>query len=227
MTSPTVAESILETIGNTPVVRIRRIVPEDSARLYAKLESFNPMGSVKDRIARGMIEDAERRGLIREGTTVIEPTSGNTGIGLAMVCSVKGHKLILTMPDTMSVERRRMLTALGAEVVLTPGSEGMEGAIRRAEELAESAENAFTPRQFANPINPETHSRTTAEEIANVVDSLHAFVAGVGTGGTITGVGRVLKKTYPGIRIVAVEPMDSPVLSGAFITGSWMISVFP
>lgn len=214
MTPPTVADSILETIGNTPIVRIRRIVPEDSARLYAKLESFNPMGSVKDRIAKGMIEDAEERGLIGENTTVIEPTSGNTGIGLAMVCSVKGYRLILTMPDTMSVERRKMLTALGAEVVLTPGSEGMDGAIRKAEEIAESVEDAFIPRQFGNPANPETHSRTTAKEITEAVDSLHAFVAGVGTGGTITGVGRILKRAYPGVRIVAVEPMDSPVLSG-------------
>ena len=214
MTSTRVADTILDAIGDTPIVRINRIVPENSARLYAKLESFNPMGSVKDRIAKGMIEDAERRGLIREGTTLVEPTSGNTGIGLAMVCAVKGYRLVLTMPDTMSIERRKMLTALGAEIVLTPGAEGMRGAVRKAEELASSMDRAVTLRQFANPANPATHSRTTAEEIVGAMESLDAFVAGVGTGGTITGVGRVLKARYPDIRIVAVEPMESPILSG-------------
>ncbi|UCE91683.1 MAG: cysteine synthase A [Methanobacteriota archaeon] len=213
--SPTrLAESILDAIGSTPVVRIKRIVPRDSAELYAKLESFNPMGSVKDRIARGMVEDGERRGVIREGTTLIEPTSGNTGIGLAMVCAVKGYKLVLTMPDTMSVERRKLLTALGAEIVLTPGQEGMKGAIDKAEELAAAVGDAVVLRQFANPSNPMTHERTTAVEISEAMDSLHAFVSGVGTGGTITGVGRVLRKRFPGIRIIAVEPSDSPVLSG-------------
>jgi cysteine synthase A len=214
MTSSVIANSILETIGNTPIVRLSKVAPENGATLFAKVESFNPMGSVKDRIAKGMIEDGESRGLIGKGTTIIEPTSGNTGIGLAMVCAVKGRRLILTMPETMSVERRRLLAALGAEVVLTPGANGMKGAIEKAEELATSMDDAVVLRQFGNPANPETHARTTAVEIIDAMESLDAFVAGVGTGGTVTGVGRTLKEKYPNIRIVAVEPDDSPVLSG-------------
>ncbi|MDH3365394.1 MAG: cysteine synthase A [Thermoplasmata archaeon] len=205
---------ILDTIGSTPIVRLRRMVPEGAAAVYAKVESFNPMGSVKDRIAKGMIEDGEKRGLIGEGAVLIEPTSGNTGVGLAMVCAVKGYRLILTMPDTMSAERRMLLEALGAELVLTPGTLGMKGAVSKAEEIARSTSNSVMLQQFKNPANPETHERTTAVEIVNEFDSLDAFVAGVGTGGTITGVGRVLKREFPGISVVAVEPEESAVLSG-------------
>jgi cysteine synthase A len=207
-------DSILDTIGRTPVIRLSRMIPKTSASVYAKIEAFNPMGSVKDRIAKGMIEDAERRGLIHAGSTIVEPTSGNTGIGLAMVCAVRGYHLILTMPDTMSMERRRLLRALGAELVLTPGGRGMMGAIERAEEVLKSVPDSITLQQFKNQSNPETHSRTTALEIVDAFDSLDAFVAGVGTGGTISGVGRVLRKEFPGIRVVAVEPADSAVLSG-------------
>ena len=207
-------DDILSTIGNTPVVRLRRIVPQESAVIYAKVESFNPMGSVKDRIAKGMVEDGERRGLIKEGTVLIEPTSGNTGLGLAMVSAVKGYRLILTMPDTMSVERRALLAALGAELVLTPGALGMRGAVEKAESLVRSIPNSLMLKQFSNPANPSTHELTTAAEIVAEFNSLDAFVAGVGTGGTITGVGRALRRQYPGIRIVAVEPNESAVLSG-------------
>ncbi|UCE45236.1 MAG: cysteine synthase A [Methanobacteriota archaeon] len=207
-------DDILSTIGNTPVVRLRRIVPQESAVIYAKVESFNPMGSVKDRIAKGMIEDSERRGLIKEGTVLIEPTSGNTGLGLAMVSAVKGYRLILTMPDTMSVERRALLAALGAELVLTPGALGMRGAVQKAEDLERSTPNSLMLKQFSNPANPDTHELTTAAEIIAEFNSLDAFVAGVGTGGTITGVGRALRREFPGIRIVAVEPNESAVLSG-------------
>jgi len=207
-------DSILGAIGNTPIVRLNRIVPKASASLYAKLESFNPMGSVKDRIAKGMIEDAESLGVLGEGSVIVEPTSGNTGIGLAMVCAVKGYRLILTMPENMSVERRRLLRAMGAELVLTPAQGGMEAAIERAEELVKSTPGAVMLQQFTNPANPKTHSLTTAVEIVEAFDSLDAFVAGVGTGGTITGVGRVLKERYPGLRVVAVEPEESAVLSG-------------
>ena len=205
---------LLDAIGNTPVVRLSNLTDANSADVYAKLESINPTGSVKDRIAKGMIEDGEGRGMIQEGTVIVEPTSGNTGIGLAMVCAVKGYRLILTMPDTMSTERRRVLSALGAEVVLTPGADGMKGAVRRAEEIAQSNENSFMPQQFKNPANVDTHEKTTAKEIVEAFDSLEGFVAGVGTGGTITGVGRVLRREYPGIRIIAVEPDESAVLSG-------------
>jgi cysteine synthase A len=207
-------DSILDAVGNTPLVRLNRVVPENSATVYAKLESFNPMWSVKDRIAKAMIEVAERKGLVNKGTTVIEPTSGNTGIGLAMVCAVKGYKLILVMPETMSVERRRVLSALGAQLVLSPGAEGMGGAVKRAEELAASTANSFIPQQFKNKANPWIHKKTTAKEIVRALDRVDAFVAGVGTGGTITGVGQVLKRKFQGIRIYAVEPEDSPVLSG-------------
>jgi cysteine synthase A len=209
-----VMDSILDTVGNTPVVRLNRIVPEGSATVYAKMEFFNPTWSVKDRIAKSMIEAAERKGLINTDTTVIEPTSGNTGIGLGMVCAVKGYKLVLTMPETMTVERRKLLAAFGAQLVLTPGPEGMGGAIRKAEELAAATPNSFMPQQFKNKANPWIHKKTTAKEILKAVDRIDSFVAGVGTGGTITGVGQVLKKKYPQVSIVAVEPEESPVLSG-------------
>jgi cysteine synthase A len=209
-----VLNNILEAVGNTPMVRLNRIVPEGSATVYAKLESFNPMWSVKDRIAKAMIEAAEKKGKVSNDTTIIEPTSGNTGIGLAMVCAVKGYRLILTMPDTMTVERRKIVAALGAQIVLTPGSEGMSGAIRKAEELAASTPNSFVPQQFKNKANPLAHKRTTAKEILKVLDNVDAFVAGVGTGGTVTGVGQVLKKKLPNVKVYAVEPEDSPVLSG-------------
>ena len=205
---------ILDTVGNTPIVRLNRMVSTEAAEVYAKLESFNPMSSVKDRIAKGMIEEAERKGKVKDGTTIIEPTSGNTGIGLAMVCAVKGYRLILTMPDTMSIERRKLLSALGAEIVLTPGSEGMIGAVRKATEVSLTTPDSFIPQQFENKANPKTHRQTTAREIIRAIPHIDAFVAGVGTGGTITGVGSVLRKKIPGIRIVAVEPEESPVLSG-------------
>ncbi|MDP3703140.1 MAG: cysteine synthase A [Candidatus Omnitrophota bacterium] len=210
-----VAESILELIGNTPIVRLRRVVEPRMATVLAKLESFNPGGSVKDRICLAMIEDAEAKGLLKPGATVVEPTSGNTGIGLAMVCAVKGYKLILTMPESMSAERIQILKSYGAQLVLTPAKEGMIGAVKRAEEIAKKTHNAFVPQQFNNPANPEVHRRTTAQEILRATDGeLDAFVAGVGTGGTITGVGEILKKRTPQIKIVAVEPKSSPVLSG-------------
>lgn len=214
MARPKALGSILDTVGNTPLVRLNRLPSEGSATVYAKLESFNPMSSVKDRIAKAMIEVAERKGKVNKDTVIIEPTSGNTGIGLAMVCAVKGYKLKLTMPETMTIERRKLLTAFGAELVLTPGPEGMNGAIKKAEELAASTPNSFIPQQFKNRANPWIHRKTTGREILKAVDKIDAFVAGVGTGGTITGVGTVLKKKYPQVRIVAVEPEDSPVLSG-------------
>jgi len=214
MVRPKVMESILDAVGNTPMVRLRRVVPEGSATVLAKLESFNPMSSVKDRIAKSMVEVAERRHRINKDTTIIEPTSGNTGIGLAMVCAVKGYRLVLTMPDTMSVERRKLLAAFGAELVLTPGSEGMKGAVKKAEELAASTPNSLILQQFKNKANPRIHRKTTAREILKVTDRVDAFVAGVGTGGTITGVGQVLKQQYPEALVCAVEPEDSPVLSG-------------
>jgi cysteine synthase A len=184
------------------------------ATLLAKLEYFNPGGSVKDRIGLAMIEDAEKKGLLKQDTVIIEPTSGNTGIALAYVAAAKGYRIILTMPDTMSIERRNLLSALGAELVLTPGSEGMKGAIRNAEELAAETPNSFLPQQFKNPANPAIHRETTAEEVWNDTDgAVDIFIGGVGTGGTITGVGEVLKKKKPGVQIIAVEPDDSPVLS--------------
>jgi len=210
-----VAENILELIGNTPIVRLRRLVEPRMATVLAKLESFNPGGSVKDRICLAMVEDAEAQGLLRSDATIVEPTSGNTGIGLAMVCAVKGYKLILTMPETMSAERIQILKGYGAQVVLTPAKDGMIGAVKRAEELAKKTPGAFIPQQFNNPANPEVHRRTTAQEILRATDGeLDAFVAGVGTGGTITGVGEILKKRNPQLRVVAVEPKGSPVLSG-------------
>ena len=210
-----VADSILELIGQTPTVRLRRMVEPRMATILAKMESVNPGGSVKDRICLSMLEDAETRGLLKPGSTVIEPTSGNTGIGLAMICAVKGYKIILTMPETMSAERIQILKSYGAQVVLTPASEGMIGAVKRAEAIVKETPNAFMPQQFNNPANPEVHRRTTAQEILRVTEGdLDAFVAGVGTGGTITGVGEVLKKRNPRIKVVAVEPKSSPVLSG-------------
>jgi len=206
--------NVLEAVGNTPLVRLNRVVPEGGATIYAKLESFNPMWSVKDRVAKAMIETAERKGFVNNDTNIIEPTSGNTGIGLAMVCAVKGYKLTLTMPETMTLERRKILIALGAKLVLTPGPEGMAGAVRKAEELAMSTPNSFVPQQFKNKANPWTHKKTTAKEIIRALDKIDAFVAGVGTGGTITGVGQALRRKFPEVKIFAVEPEDSPVLSG-------------
>lgn len=214
---PKIANDMLELIGYTPLVRLNRIPAPDSAELIVKLESQNPMDSVKDRIGAAMIVAAERDGQIKPGETVIiEPTSGNTGIALAFAATVKGYKLIVTMPDTVTVERRRVLTSLGAEVVLTPGAEGMKGAIKKAADLTEATPNSWTPGQFENPANPEVHRRTTAEEIMDDTDGrLDAFVAGVGTGGTIAGVGQILKERVgPQIQVIAVEPSSSPVLSG-------------
>ncbi|MGE6632302.1 cysteine synthase A [Bacillus sp. NPDC077027] len=209
-----IANSVFELIGNTPVVKLNRLVDENSADVYLKLEYMNPGSSVKDRIALAMIEEAEEKGQLKAGDTLIEPTSGNTGIGLAMVAAAKGIKAILVMPETMSQERRNLLRAYGAELVLTPGAEGMKGAIKKAEELAE--ENGyFMPQQFNNQANAEIHRRTTGKEILEQFDGqLDAFIAGVGTGGTITGAGEVLKEAIPTLKVYAVEPTDSPVLSG-------------
>ncbi len=209
-----IARSVTELIGNTPLVQLNRIGKEYSRKIVAKLESFNPGSSVKDRIALSMIEDAEAKGLIDKDTVIIEPTSGNTGIGLAMVAAVKGYRLILTMPETMSVERRKLLKALGAEIILTEGALGMGGAIREAERLLTQYPKSFMPQQFQNPSNPAIHERTTALEIWKDTDGkVDIFVAGVGTGGTISGVGKVLKSKKP-VHVVAVEPDRSPVLSG-------------
>ncbi|TCW61080.1 cysteine synthase A [Treponema sp. J25] len=212
-----IAKKLTDLIGNTPLLELGSYGKQEGlqARLVAKLEYFNPLSSVKDRIGYAMIADAERRGLISQDTVIIEPTSGNTGIALAFVAAAKGYRLILTMPETMSLERRSLLKALGAELVLTPGTEGMKGAIKKAEELASQIPNSFIPGQFSNPANPEIHRRTTAEEIWRDTDGeVDVFVAGVGTGGTITGVGEVLKERKAQVKVVAVEPFDSPVLSG-------------
>lgn len=211
-----VYDSILDLVGKTPLVELKRIEEKEGlqAKLIAKVESFNPAGSVKDRIAKAMIEDAEAKGLLKEGSVIIEPTSGNTGIGLAAAATVKGYRMILTMPETMSVERRNIVKAYGAEVVLTDGTKGMKGAIEKADELAKEIPNSFIAGQFVNPANPATHKKTTGPEIWEDTDGeVDIFVAGVGTGGTITGTGEYLKEKKPEIKIVAVEPASSPVLS--------------
>ena len=210
-----IADSIVDLVGNTPLVRLRNLPDAGGAEVVAKLEFFNPGGSVKDRIGMAMIEDAERRGVLKPGMTIVEPTSGNTGIALAMVAAAKGYKAIFTMPETMSKERRMLLRGYGAELVLTPGPDGMGGAIAKAKEIAESGDNYFMPQQFENPANPAIHKHTTAEEIWNDTDGdVDIIIGGVGTGGTISGIGEVLKARKPEIKIIAVEPAASPVLSG-------------
>ncbi|MFW6150825.1 MAG: cysteine synthase A [Chloroflexota bacterium] len=210
-----IAWSSTELIGNTPLVRVNRVIGGAGAKVAAKLESFNPAGSVKDRIGAAMILDAETRGLINRDTVIVEPTSGNTGIALAFVCAARGYRLVLTMPDTMSLERKQILSAFGVELLLSSGKEGMRGAVQRAEELVTANPNHFMPQQFKNPANPEIHRRTTAEEIwRDTEGKVDVVVAGVGTGGTITGVAEVLKARKPGLKVIAVEPAESPVLSG-------------
>ncbi len=210
-----IARDSTELIGNTPLVKLNRVTEGLKAEVVAKLESFNPVGSVKDRIGVAMIVDAEERGLISKDTVIVEPTSGNTGIALAFVCAARGYRLILTMPDTMSLERRQLLSIFGSELVLTPGAEGMRGAVRKAEQLVAENPNYFMPQQFKNPVNPEIHRLTTAEEIWRDTDGkVDILVAGVGTGGTITGVAEVIKPRKPQFKAIAVEPVDSPVLSG-------------
>lgn len=210
-----IVQSVTELVGNTPLVKLNKVVPADAADVYVKLEFFNPGSSLKDRIALNMIQQAEAKGTLKAGDTIVEPTSGNTGIGLAMIAAAKGYKAVFVMPDTMSVERRKLLRAYGAELVLTPGADGMKGAIAKAEELA-SKPGYYMPMQFDNPSNPEIHELTTGPEIVEAFDGHgpDAFVAGVGTGGTVTGVGRVLKKANPNVLIYALEPAESPVLAG-------------
>ena len=211
----TIYSDILKTIGKTPLVRINKLTAGMKVEIYAKIEFFNPGGSVKDRIALNMIEDAERRGILKTGMTIIEPTSGNTGIGLAMIAAVKGYPVVFTMPETMSIERRKILRQFGARIILTPGNKGMAGAVAEAERLAQQ-DGYFMPQQFNNPANPEIHRKYTAHEIIEDLGDRvpDYFIAGVGTGGTLSGVGEILKKKYPAVRIVAVEPSASPVLSG-------------
>lgn len=208
-----VGNTIADLVGKTPLVKLNRLTGPEDAEVYAKLEYFNPGSSVKDRIALAMIEAAEKAGNLKEGSTIIEPTSGNTGIGLAMIAAAKGYKAVLVMPDTMSSERRNLLRAYGADLVLTPGADGMKGAIAKAEQLA-SENGWFMPQQFDNEANPEIHRLTTGPEIADALDRVDAFISGIGTGGTITGVGTVLKERFSDVKIIAVEPTDSPVLSG-------------
>ena len=211
---PKIADTVLDLIGNTPMVRLNRLPKPGSAAIYAKLESLNPAGSVKDRIALAMVEAAERAGILKPGDTIVEPTSGNTGIGLAMVAAVKGYRLILTMPEDMSIERRRLLQRFGAEIILTPAVEGMTGAVYAAQELV-AKHGYFMPQQFENPANPEIHRQSTAREILEATDGrVDAVVVGIGTGGTITGVGEVLKQEVPGVLVVGVEPARAPVLAG-------------
>jgi len=209
-----VANSITDLIGQTPLVRLQRMVKPGMANIYVKVESFNPGGSIKDRIAWRMIQDAEQRGTLQPGGTIIEPTSGNTGIGLAMIAAARGYHLIVVMPDTLSVERRQLMAAYGAEFVLTPGAEGMNGAIAEAKRLRTENPDYFMPQQFENPANPEAHRQSTALELLEQLKNIDAFVAGIGTGGTITGVGEVLKASLPEIKIIGVEPASSPVISG-------------
>ncbi|THF74521.1 cysteine synthase A [Cohnella fermenti] len=213
-----IVQNVTDLIGDTPLVRLNRIVPEGSAEIYVKLEYQNPGSSVKDRIAISMIEEAEKAGKLKPGDTIVEPTSGNTGIGLALVAAAKGYRAILVMPETMSLERRNLLRAYGAELVLTPGSEGMNGAVKKAEELAVENPSYFLPQQFKNPANPKIHRETTGPEIVEAINSydgkLDAFISGIGTGGTISGAGEVLKQNFPNVKIVAVEPAASPILSG-------------
>jgi len=212
---PRIAQDITKLIGNTPLVRLNKISVQSQADIVAKVESFNPCGSIKDRIGLSMVQDAEEKGLITQDTVIIEPTSGNTGIALAFICATKGYKLVLIMPDTMSFERRSLLEAFGAELILTPGSEGMVGAVKKAEELAAGNSDYFMPQQFKNLVNPTIHFQTTAEEIWRDTEGrVDIFVAGIGTGGTITGVAEAIKKKKPEVQIIGVEPRDSAVLSG-------------
>jgi cysteine synthase A len=207
-------DNVLDLIGNTPILKLKKVFGENTADIYVKLEKYNPGGSIKDRIALGMIEDAEKKGLLKPDSVIVEPTSGNTGIGLALVGRLKGYRVIIVMPDTMTVERRSLIKAYGAELVLTEGSKGMKGAIQKAEELVKENKGYFVPQQFLNESNPAKHYETTADEILKEIPEFQAFVAGVGTGGTITGVGRKLKEKLNSVEIVAVEPESSPVLSG-------------
>lgn len=210
-----IVNDVTELIGNTPLVKLNKLAKDVEAKIVGKLEFFNPCGSVKDRIGINMIAEAEKKGFLKKDSVVVEPTSGNTGIALAFVCAVKGYRLVLTMPDTMSIERRKMLKAFGAEIVLTPGSEGMKGAIKKAEEIVKNNCKAFMPQQFKNPANPEVHRKTTALEIWKDTDGkVDILISGVGTGGTITGIAEVIKKRKPSFKAIAVEPTNSPVLSG-------------